>query len=359
MKEQIKKLDFNGHDIFIGIDVHKNSWVVTIMLKGLVHKTFSMNPEAKQLMSYLQTHFPGGNYYSAYEAGFCGFSVHRKLSTLGIDNIVVNPADIPVTDKEKRQKEDKRDSRKIARGLSNGELNAIYVPTIETEEIRLLLKCRTDIVKDLNRIKNRIKSVLFLQGISIPKHLQSSSIHFSAPYVKWLKTLSFSSASGKFSFDTMISLAEQQRLTLLSVTREVRKKAKQGKLSNTVNLLCSMPGVGIITAMTIIAEIEDINRFSRNDDLCSFIGLVPSMSTSGDNDKTGPITSRCNKKLRGLIVESAWIASRKDPALILAYQELCTRMKPSKAIIRIAKKLINRMRYILKNEEPYKYALVA
>jgi len=72
---------------------------------------------------------------------FCGFSVHRDLERYGIHNIVVNPSDIPTTDKEKRQKEDKRDSRKIAKSLKNGELTAIYVPTKEMEELRSLARC--------------------------------------------------------------------------------------------------------------------------------------------------------------------------------------------------------------------------
>ena len=127
MQELINKKAFKEKKIYIGIDVHKTSWKVTIMLDEITHKTFSQDPNSRILAEYLQRNFPGGTYLSAYEAGFCGFSVHRALLNEGTNNIVVNPADIPVTDKEKRQKEDKRDSRKIARGLRNSELVAIHV----------------------------------------------------------------------------------------------------------------------------------------------------------------------------------------------------------------------------------------
>jgi len=112
---QIKSntINFNGQNVYVGIDVHLKSWKVTIMLEDLVHKTFSQDPNSEILYKYLKKNFPGANYYSAYEAGFCGFGTHRELIQFGISNKVVSPADVPTTDKDRKQKEDKRDSRKI------------------------------------------------------------------------------------------------------------------------------------------------------------------------------------------------------------------------------------------------------
>ena len=120
----------------------------------------------------------------------------------------------------------------------------------------------------------------------------------------------------------------------------------------------SIPGIGLITGMTFLTEIEDISRFKNLDKLCSYIGLVPMTNSSGEHDSIGPITKRQNKILRSMLIESSWIAIRNDPALMLAYQELTKRMKPSKAIIRIAKKMINRIRYVLKNQTLYVKAVV-
>jgi transposase len=106
------------------------------MVGDTCYKTFSMGPKAKGLSVYLKKYFPGGNYYSAYEPGFCGYCIHRLLVNEGIQNIIVNPADIPTTDKERKQKEGSRDSREIARLLSNGELEGIYIPMQKTEEFR-------------------------------------------------------------------------------------------------------------------------------------------------------------------------------------------------------------------------------
>ena len=110
--------------------------------------------------------------------------------------------------------------------------------------------------------------------------------------------------------------------------------------------------------MIILTEIETIDRFDSFDKLCSFIGLVPTMHSSGEKEMTGEITHRGNNFLRSAIVESAWVAARKDMALNKSYHDYCKRMEPNKAIIRIARKLLNRIRYVLKNNEPYNYCVV-
>jgi len=359
MQELINKKAFKEKRIYIGIDVHKASWKVTIMLDEITHKTFSQDPNARILAEYLERNFPGGTYLSAYEAGFCGFSVHRALINEGINNSVVNPADIPLSDKEKRQKEDKRDSRKIARGLRNNELTAIHVPSIETEELRLFLKDRMSLVKDLTRMKNRIKSYLNLFGIDVPVQFKETSKHFSKRYVDWLRNIQLATHQGNLALANLINRTEFLRKELLSINREIRKIANEEKFLPTVRLLSKIPGISTLTAMIIIAIVEDITRFKRSDEFFSFVGLVPSTNSSGDNEKTGNITPRRNKILRGVIIESAWVAVRHDPALMAAFTDLCKRMEKSKAIIRIAKKLLNRIRYVLKEQKEYVYNVAA
>src|SRR3990170_2104634 len=146
MQTQINELNFTGQNIYAGFDVHLKSWKVTIMTEKLLHKTFSQPPKPEILHQYLEKNFPGGTYHSAYEAGFCGYWIHNKLKSLGINSIVVNPADIPTTDKEKVQKEDARDSRKIARTLRSGDLKAIFVPSTKTLEDRCLMRTRATLV---------------------------------------------------------------------------------------------------------------------------------------------------------------------------------------------------------------------
>ncbi|MFR3425583.1 MAG: hypothetical protein ACLTSS_05150 [Phocaeicola coprocola] len=97
---QSNKLDFSGQNIYVGIDVHLKSWSVAILSEHSVLKRFSQSPEPEALHKYLVSNYPGANYFSVYEAGFCGFWIHERLTDLGITNIVVNPADVPTMSKE-------------------------------------------------------------------------------------------------------------------------------------------------------------------------------------------------------------------------------------------------------------------
>lgn len=354
MKSKIKELNFSGQKIFMGIDVHLSSWKVTIMLEDTPFKTFSQDPDANTLRKYLDKNFPGAEYFSAYEAGFCGFSVHRKLESYGINNIVVNPADIPTTDKEKKQKEDQRDSRKIARSLKNGELEPIYVPSRRIEELRGLVRYRKSLVKEISRNKVRVKAFLHHNGIDIPFELNGASQYWSSNFTKWLGTVSLTTDFGTIVLLKTLETINHLRKTLLSVTNDLKRIVAQNEMYYTlVNNLKSIPGIGFVVALTILTEIVEINRFKNLDCLCSFIGLVPTTNSSGNQDRTGNITRRSNKPLRGVLIESAWIAIRSDSSMSLAYSNLCKIMKSTKAIIRVTKKLLNRIRFVLINNKEY------
>ena len=358
MHGKVKTISFQGQNIYVGIDAHLKNWTVTAMAENSLTRTISQNPDAGILYTYLQRVFPGGNYYSAYEAGFCGFSIHRQLKEYGITNIVVNPADIPTTDKERKQKEDRRDSRKIARSLKNGELQAIYIPDESTEELRSLVRYRKTLVKEISRHKNRIKSHLYCFGIMVPDSMQQGSNHWSGKFMQWLETVHQTTPYGDMVLYGTLETVKHLRGELLKINRELRSLEKEGQYSVKIKLLRSIPGIGLIVAITLLSELETIIRFKNLDRLCSFVGLVPRTSSSGEKEKTGRITPRSNKPLRELIVEAAWIASRNDPALAQCYLELCKRMKSNEAIIRIAKKLLNRIRYVMKNEKEYVHSIV-
>lgn len=358
MSSKVKQLDYSGKTLYLGIDIHLKNWRVTILVDDTYFNTISMDPSADCMSKYLRKNFPGGNYFSAYEAGFCGYSVHRALHEKGIQNIIVNPADIPTTDKEKKQKEDSRDSRKIAYSLRSGQLEAIYIPSKATEELRSFVRHRKTIVKDIARNKARIKSFLYAQGIEIPEQYISASNYWSLNFTKWLSSVRLTTEYGHTALLNTVNTVEQLRQTLLKANRDLRAIAKNDGYAQIVKYLTSVPGIGLISAMTIISEIEDINRFENINQLCSYVGLVPTTKSSDEMKRIGGITPRSNKPIRGILIESAWVAVRNDPALTLAYTELCKRMKANKAIIRIAKKLLSRISHVWKNQVEYEYAII-
>jgi transposase len=358
MQVQSNKIDFKGQNIYAGFDVHLKDWRVTIMSDYLTHKTFSQPPKPQILHQYLVKNFPGATYYSAYEAGYSGYWIHYTLKELGVNSIIVNPADIPTTDTEKDQKDDLRDSIKIARSLKNGELVPIYVPTLKTLEDRTLVRTRSMLTKDITRNKNRIKSFLYFHGIDIPEPFIKSKSHWSKRFMIWLSTIEMHEGSGKDALNAIISTVKNLREQQLIVSKKITELSKTEYYKDQVVLLKTIPGIGLTTAMMILTELESIERFNNLDQLCRYIGFIPSRHSSGEKDRMGNLTSRGHSILRYALIESAWIAARRDPALFKSYHEYCKRMKPNEAIIRIAKKMLSRISFVLKNKKPYVFSIV-
>ncbi|MEW6508208.1 MAG: IS110 family transposase [Bacteroidota bacterium] len=351
-----RSAEFTNKNIFIGIDNHKKSWKVNILCESIDHKTFTMEPEPEILNKYLRKNFPQGNYFSAYEAGYCGFWAHEQLEDLGIKSIVVNPADVPTMDKERRTKNDKVDCRKTARCLRSGELMSIYIPSRVDQEDRTLLRLHVQLTKEQTRIKNQIKSILGFYGITISEEKAVSN--WSRAFIKWLETIEFKTESGRLALRIQIERLLSIRKTIASLVMQIRHLSKTERYRQSSELLTSISGIGILTAMHILVEIIDINRFKNLDELASYIGLSPREHSSGEKIITGKMTKRGKSYLRYLLIEASWIAIRKDPALMMAYTDYKKKMIAQKAIIKIARKLLNRIRFVLKNKQPYVIGVV-
>ena len=209
------------------------------------------------------------------------------------------------------------------------------------------------LVKDLTRYKNRIKSFLYFYGISIDDSFKSTQTHWSNRFMQWLESIDTGEESAKETLQVLISESKHLRSSILDLNKQVRRLSQTEAYQTQVNLLKSIPGIGLITAMTILTELETINRFNNLDKMCGYIGLIPSTKSSGEKDRTGDITPRGHSVLRSAIIESSWMATRNDPALMKSYISYFKRMEPNKAIIKIAKKLLSRIRYVLNNNKPY------
>jgi transposase len=222
-REQINELDFKGQNIYVGIDVHLKSWSVAVLSEHSILKKFSQNPDAEALHKFLVTHYPGADYHSVYEAGFCGFWIHRKLRELGINHRVVNPADVPSMSKEKLRKTDVVDCGKLSRELRSVTLTGIYVPDMGILEMRSLIRLRNSMVKDTTREKNRIKSLLRFHGIDIPEAFTKHSVgNWSKRFLKWLGEVELSTEYGRKTLDLHIEQLVRLRGMLLQETRTIR-----------------------------------------------------------------------------------------------------------------------------------------
>ncbi len=350
MKEN-NKLDFTGQPIFIGLDIHKKSWEVSIHTHHGEYKNFSQPPRAAALAHYLRHHFPGALYYAAYEAGYCGFWIHDQLVQEAIECMVVNPADVPTKNKERRRKRDRVDCRKLARGLRNNELEGIYVPPRAKLEDRSLIRTRLSMGRKQSRCKNQIKSMLLFYGVQIPEPREMG--HWSRRFIRWIEGIRMERATGDTALKIHLEELCHLRQILAKLNRAILALSRTEQYRPWVSLLRTVPGISTLTAMILLLELGEITRFPSLDQLCTYVGLVPDIRSSGEKEYVGGMTQRGHSYLRWLLVEASWVAIRKDPAMMEAFNEYCKRMKKSKAILRIARKLLNRIRYVLKNQAEY------
>lgn len=352
----INKLDFTGQQIYIGMDVHKRSWSISILTDQFEHKTFTQPPEVNVLVNYLKRNFPGAAYKSVYEAGYSGFWIHDRLQEQGVQCMVVNPADVPTKDKERATKTDRVDCRKLARTLRNGDIHSIYVPPRTKVEDRSLLRTRNSMVRKQTRCKNQIRAILCFYGIPTPDDFATRA--WSKRFISWIESVQMERASGNMALKVHLEELKHLRRIITEMNRAIRALATSDGYRDNVRILKTVPGISTLTAMTLLTELYDINRFKSLDRLCSYVGLIPNTESSGETEYQTGMTSRRNAQLRLILIESAWIAVRKDPALMMAFNDLCKQMTKTKAIVRMARKLLNRIRYVLRHQQEYVPAVV-
>jgi transposase len=316
---------------------------------------FNQPPYPDALYSFLSSNYTKANYFSAYEAGFCGYSHHRELNQLGIKNIVVNAADVPKSNKDSHRKTDKSDSRIIAESLRAKQLRSIYVFDPDSEEFRGMFRSRLTLAKDIRRNKVRIKSFLLYRNIEIPSEFANKPINLA--YEKWLKQIQFKDQKAKIQLDLLID----RLLFLKAQRRQLEQHLKDtARLRDReiFNLLQSVPGIGPITSVGIMAEIGNIDRFKNIKQFASYVGLIPRIKQSGEIERIGSITYRHNSYLRPLLVEAAWQAVRADPAMLKYYQDNCLKGNAKKAIVKVARKLLSKIMFVMQNRIKYERGIV-
>lgn len=353
---ETKQSDFSNLQLYVGIDVHKKQWSVSVYSASAHHRTFSQPPTPQALKSYLDHTFPGAKVICAYEACKFGYWIYRELISYGYQCLVVNPADIPTSNKENSDKTDPSDSRKIGKALRAGLLTSIHVPDQHTEGDRQIFRYRKRLMADLTRVKNRIKDKFLFTGTLIPEEFDNSN--WSKAFLLWLKQVEMPDAHTRLTVDMLLEQYHFLYRHFLKTSVEVRKLQREGRYKHVAKLLRTIPGIGPLTTVELLTEIEDINRFASFKKFNSFIGFKPRSHSSGEHDWKGRMTYRQHKGLRSSLIECAWTTISKDPIMMQRYEELKTRLTGKRAIVIIARKLVSRIYYVMKNEKPYEVGLV-
>jgi transposase len=193
--------------------------------------------------------------------------------------------------------------------------------------------------------------MLLFYGVVIPEEQEMG--HWSRRFIRWIEGLRMERASGDMALQIHLEELGHLRQIIAKLNRAILALSRTEQYRSWVLLLRTVPGISTLTAMILLTEIGEITRFPSIDELTSYVGLIPDTEASGEREHIGGITQRSHPQLRWLLIEASWRAVQKDPALMMAFDQYCKRMRKTKAIVKIARKLLNRIRYVLKNRSEY------
>jgi transposase len=235
-----------------------------------------------------------------YEAGPCGYWLYRYLTKKGLPCWVVAPSLIPKKAGD-RVKTDRRDAAQLARLMRSGDLTPVYVPEIEDEAIRDLVRAREDAIGDLKAAKYRLKAFLLRQDIRY-----EGRANWGPAHLRWLAEVVCPTPAQQIVFQESVRTVSADHERLQRLEAELQTQVQNWRLHPVVEALQAMRGVQFTVAVTVIAELGDLTRFDNPRQLMSYLGLTPSEYTSGVHRRLGGITKAGNTHARRAIIEGAW-----------------------------------------------------
>lgn len=301
--------------IFVGLDVHKDSISVACAAAGetaaphFVGQIGSRQCDIDKLIRRLRSR--SQRLVFAYEAGPCGYVLHRYLTDKGLDCRVVAPSLIPKRPGD-RVKTDRRDAVEIARLLRSGDLSSVYVPSVEDEAIRDLCRARDATRQVLKAAKLRLKSFLLRMGFHYVGRANWNPAHR-----RFLAEIVCPTPAQQIVYQEALHAVDEQVERLARLEHELEDLAPTWRLYPVVEALQALRGVQWLVALTVIAELGDLTRFDNPRQLAAFVGLTPSEYSSGLTRRQGGITKTGNSRARRVLIEGAW--AYRYPAKISAH----------------------------------------
>lgn len=290
--------------LFVGLDVHKETISVAHAAGGtadaphFVGQIGTRQCDLDKLVRRFQGQSP--RLVFAYEAGPCGYVLHRYLTGKGHDCRVVAPSLIPKKPGD-RVKNDRRDAVELARLLRSGDLTGVYVPSVEDEAIRDVCRARDATRVTLKAAKLRLKSFLLRLGMHYVGRADWNDAHR-----RYLAKVVCPTPAQQIVFQESLRAVDEQVERLARLEQQLLELAPTWRLYPVVEALQALRGVQWLVALTVVAELGDLTRFDNPRQLAAFVGLTPSEHTSGDKRRQGGITKTGNGRARRVLIEGAW-----------------------------------------------------
>ena len=288
--------------VFVGMDVHKESIDITLAEEGGEVRRFGqIGGDRTALMKAVRQLTAGGRErVFVYEAGPCGFWIHRALTAVGHACMVVSPALIPRRAGD-HVKTDRRDSARLASLARAGELQAIHVPDIRDEAIRDLVRARDDAVIAQRRVRQQLKALLLRNEVRY-----GGKTSWTAAHRRWLAELKLPEPAQQIAFEEYVDAIVVATSRIERLTRSIESEAAPWRFASVVAALQAMRGIQFVHAVTLIAELGDLTRFASARALMGYLGLVPREDSSGEHRHQGSITKAGNSYARRALIEAAW-----------------------------------------------------
>ncbi len=288
---------------FIGMDVHQATIAVAVAdsVGGEVRYHSEIPNTSEAVVKLIKQLSKAGTTLSfCYEAGPCGYGLYRQLHAMGHACQVVAPSLIPRKAGD-RVKTDRRDSQMLARLLRAGELTAVWVPDDAQEALRDLIRAREDLKALQIKARQRLSAFLLRYG-----KVYAGKSKWTQAHARWFEGLKFSHPVQQIVFQEYVDTVNALSQRLASLDKLVEEQAKISVFWPVIQALMALRGVALLTAVTVVAEIGDLKRFTSAPQLMAYLGLVPSEHSSGSSKVRGSITKTGNGHVRRVLVEAAW-----------------------------------------------------
>ena len=288
---------------WVGLDVHAESITAAVLRGERDHaEVVALSGDLMKVRRLFRQLAAKGPVRSCYEASGAGFVLQRVLAEDGFHCEVIAPSLIPKKPGDRR-KTDRLDAINLARLYRSGHLTPVHVPSTEQEALRRLIRLRYTYQCYTTATKHRISGMLRNHG----HHFTERRTAWTKAHRHWLTRLRDELAGPLHTALT----AETEHLEYLEMQRnafdaEIERFAQSPPYRGRVEALCCLRGVKTLTAMSLLAEIDDVRRFRSPRALMAYFGLVPSERSSGERERRGPITKAGNTHARRLLVEAAW-----------------------------------------------------
>ena len=291
--------------LYIGMDVHKESYTVCSYSfeRDEVEYTQKLTPDYKMVLKYLeQLRKREGEeveFICGYEAGSLGYTLYHQLTSHGVNCVILAPTTMGITNTA-RIKNDRRDAGNIARCLAFRTYSEVYVPTEEDEAVKEYIRMRDNQKKALKIIKQQILSLVLRQGC----RFGMGKNHWTQKHLLWLRSLDMGGILQETLSEYLITFDYlTDKIERLDV--RIEELAGGERYQESVRKLSCLIGVKTHTALSVLVEIGDFNRFAKADKLAGYLGLAPGEDSSGNRQRHTGITKAGNSHVRRLLVEAA------------------------------------------------------